>query len=46
MEIEDSDGEGFGEECEEAEVDYREELICSIEDLKKEKKKKNHSRKN
>jgi hypothetical protein len=40
MEIEDSDEEGFEEECEEEEVDYREELICAIEALKKEKKKK------
>jgi hypothetical protein len=39
MEIQDYDEEGSEEECEEAELDYREELMCSIEDLKKEKKK-------
>jgi hypothetical protein len=39
MEIEDLDEEGPKEECEEAEVDYREELMCDIESLNKEKNK-------
>jgi hypothetical protein len=30
MEIEDSDEEGSKEECEEAKVDYMEELMCDI----------------
>jgi hypothetical protein len=46
IEIKDSDEEGSKKECEEEEVNYKEELICGIEALKKENKKKNHSRKN
>jgi hypothetical protein len=46
MEIEDSDEEGSKEECEEAEVNYMEEMICVIESLKKEKNKISHSRHN
>jgi len=40
MEIEDSDEEGFEEECEEEEVDYREQLICAIEALEGKEEKK------
>jgi hypothetical protein len=39
MEIEDSDKEDTEEEYEEAEVDYREELLSAIEVIKREKKK-------
>jgi hypothetical protein len=39
MEVEDSDEEGTKEEYEEAEVDYREELLSAIEVIKREKKK-------
>jgi hypothetical protein len=39
MAVEDSDEEGFEEEYEEAEGDYREELMCAIEALKRENKK-------
>jgi hypothetical protein len=39
MEIEDSDKEDTKEEYEEAEVDYREELLSAIEVIKREKKK-------
>jgi hypothetical protein len=39
MEVEDSDEEGTREEYEEAEVDYREELLSAIEVIKREKKK-------
>jgi hypothetical protein len=48
MEVEDSDKEDTKEEYEEAkeeyevvEVDYREELLCSIEVIRREKKKNN-----
>jgi hypothetical protein len=39
MAIEDSNEEGSEEECEEAEVACREELMCAIKSPKKEKKK-------
>jgi hypothetical protein len=39
MSVEDFDEEGTEEEYEEAEVDYREELISAIEVIKREKKK-------
>jgi hypothetical protein len=40
MAVEDSDKEETEEEYEEAEVDYREELLCAIEFIRREKKKK------
>ena len=39
MEVEESDEEGSKEEYEEEEFDYREELLSSIEVIKREKKK-------
>jgi hypothetical protein len=39
MEVEDSDKEDTEEEYEEAEFDYREELLCAIEVIRREKKK-------
>jgi hypothetical protein len=39
MEVEDSDKEDIKEEYDEAEVDYREELLCAIEVIRREKKK-------
>jgi hypothetical protein len=35
MPVEDSDEEGFEEECKEAEVDYIEEFMCAIESIKR-----------
>jgi hypothetical protein len=39
MAVEDSDKEDTEEEYEEAKVDYREELLCAIEVIRREKKK-------
>ena len=37
MEIKDSDKEDIEEEYEEAKVDYREEFVCAIEVIRREK---------
>jgi hypothetical protein len=39
MVVEDSDEEGYEKEYEEEEVDYKEELLISIEVIRREKKK-------
>jgi hypothetical protein len=39
MEVEDSEKEGSEKECEEAKATYKEELMSSIESLRREKKK-------
>jgi hypothetical protein len=39
MEVEEYDKEDTKEEYEEVEVDYREELLCAIEVIRREKKK-------